>query len=146
MKERLGGFLFLVDAFGTDVSGFAGGDEGVAFDEALDHRVLLLVVRVHLSVNHLLAFERNRALNQAIVGGLFFKFHALFEFDDRRFEGGDRLHFPRLLVRLRHDEVRSELVAHFPEEEADANVAHEFVESFLGLQSPSAEKRRHDYG
>ena len=42
--------------------------------------------------------------------------------------------------------TRSELVAHFPEEEADANVAHEFVESFLGLQSPSAEKRRHDYG
>ena len=58
MKERLGGFLFLVDAFGTDVSGFAGGDEGVAFDEALDHRVLLLVVRVHLSVNHLLAYKQ----------------------------------------------------------------------------------------
>ena len=37
------------------------------------------------------------------------------------------------------------LVAHFPEKKPDADVAHELIESLLGLQSPSAKKRRHDH-
>ena len=57
LLERLRVGLFLVDALGADVSALASGDEGVAIDEALDHRVLFLVVGIHLSVNHLLSCD-----------------------------------------------------------------------------------------
>jgi len=138
-EQRSRGFLLLVDALGADVAGFAGGDEGIALDETLDDRVLFLVIRVHLRVDHLLAFKSDGTFDQAIVGGFLFELDAFLEFDDSRFESRNRLHLPRVIIRLRHDEIWPELVAHFSQKESDADVAHELVESFLGFQSPSAE-------
>ena len=66
-EQRSRGFLLLVDALGADVAGFAGGDEGIALDETLDDRVLFLVIRVHLRVDHLLAFEKNEELSRKCV-------------------------------------------------------------------------------
>jgi len=141
----LGGLFLLVDALGGDVATFDGGDESIAFNESLNQRILLLVVRINLRVNHLLSFKCDGSLDGSVIGGLFFEFYAFLEFHDGRFEGRDRLHFPSIFRRLRHHKIRSELVAHFAHEESNADVAHEFIKSFLRFQSPSAEKRGHDH-
>jgi len=132
-------FLLLVDALSADVAAFAGGDERIAFHVPLDQRVLLLIIRVHLSMDHFFAIEGDCSIDGSVVGRDLLELYALLEFDHRRFKRRHRLHLPTVFGRLGHDEIGSELVAQFPQKETDADVAHKFVETLLRLQSPSAQ-------
>jgi len=142
-KVPLKSALIEVDPLGDDVTALDDGDELAALDEAFHDGVVGGRRRIFLSVNHLLAVEGDRRLDGAVIGRRLVELDALLEGDFRRLEGGGRHHLPRVAV-LCDDEVGLERVAHLAQDHTDAEMLHVLVEALLRLQTPRADKRRHN--